>query len=145
MKNNGKSTLLLPMLPRFDSQAWLCMWVEFVIGSVLASCWFSPLLINEHFKIWIQSEVLDWQVCQSRDCATLFKLGWKKKVLIIPADKTDLQGIVNSRNSRKFVLGDIWDHLGNFLELQMVDSYLGKHGLTHASYPNDPRNQIVQH
>ena len=41
---------------------------------------------------------------------------------------------------------DIWDHLGNFRELQMVDSYLGNHGpiITQASYPNDPINQITE-
>ena len=41
---------------------------------------------------------------------------------------------------------DIWDRLGYFRELQVVDSYLGNHGpiITHASYPNDPRNQIAE-
>ena len=42
---------------------------------------------------------------------------------------------------------DIWDRLGNFRELQLVNSYLGNHGpiITPASYPNDPRNQIAVH
>ena len=40
----------------------------------------------------------------------------------------------------------IWDRLGNFRELQLVDSYLGNHGpiITHASYPNDPKSQIPE-
>ena len=39
---------------------------------------------------------------------------------------------------------DIWDHLGNFCELQLVDRYLENHGpiITLAIYPNDLRNQI---
>ena len=42
---------------------------------------------------------------------------------------------------------DIWpDRLGNFRELQLVDSYLGDDEpiITHASYPNDPRNPIAE-
>ena len=41
---------------------------------------------------------------------------------------------------------DIWDRLGNFRQLQLVNSYLGNHGpiTTHASYPNDPRNQVAE-
>ena len=43
-------------------------------------------------------------------------------------------------------LSYIWDHLGNHRELQLVNSYLGIHGptVTHASYPNDPRNPSAE-
>ena len=41
---------------------------------------------------------------------------------------------------------DIWDRLGNFRELHLVNSSIGNHGpiITHASYSNDPRNQIAE-
>ena len=44
-------------------------------------------------------------------------------------------------------LKDIWDRLGNFRELQLVDTYLGNLEpiVTHAGYPSDPRNQIAEH
>ena len=37
--------------------------------------------------------------------------------------------------------------MGNFRELQLVDSYRGNHEpiITHGIYPNDPRNQIAKH
>ena len=41
---------------------------------------------------------------------------------------------------------DIWDLLSNFRELRLVDGYLGNLGqiISHASYPDDLRNQIAE-
>ena len=41
---------------------------------------------------------------------------------------------------------DIWDRLGNFRELQLVDSYLGNYRpiTTHDRYPHDPENQTAE-
>ena len=56
---------LPPMWPGFESRRWRHMWIEFIVGSLLAPRGFSPgtpvspLLKNQHFQIPIWSRMVD--------------------------------------------------------------------------------------